>query len=75
MKKYQLNQYFMLAEVVLRKSCGSCGSSKNNPMESITYLRKLVAEVVPISRKGKCREALLQSRASLSRNSEGGSPA
>lgn len=69
MKKYPLNQDVMCTEVVLRKLYGSYGSSKNNPMESISYVRKLFTEVTPIPRKGEYREALLQSRASLSRNS------
>ena len=60
MEIVQQNQCFTLAEVDFAEVCGSCGSSKNKPMESMTYLRKFVAEVPPISRKGKCRETLLQ---------------
>ena len=60
MKIVQLNQSVMFTEVVLRKSSGSYGSQNNSPMKSMTYIRKLVTEVLPISRKGKCRETLLQ---------------
>ena len=60
MKIVQLNQYFKFAKVYFAEACVSCVSSKNNLMESMTYLRKFVAEVLPISRKGKCRETLLQ---------------
>ena len=66
MKIVQLNQYLMLAEVVLRKSCGSCGSSKNKPIESMTYLRKFVAEVVCIPVRGIEKRGAPTGRASLS---------
>lgn len=71
MNNIQSNQDLMCTEVVLRKSYGSYGSSKLNLMESNTYVRKSVTEVVLISRKGKCkREALLRGRASLSQSEE-----
>jgi hypothetical protein len=60
MKIIKLNQYVMCTEDVLRKSSGACVSSKNKSIESMTYMRNSFTEVLPISRKGKCRETLLQ---------------
>lgn len=74
MNNIQLNQYLTLAEVVLRKSCGSCGSSKIKPMESSTYLRKFVAEVHCIPVRGIERDAPA-GRVSLFGIRSGGLPA
>ena len=75
MKIIKLNQYVMCTEDVLRKSSGAYGIQNNIPMKSITYMRSSFTEVLPISRKGKCREALLQVAPLSFGIRSGGSPA
>lgn len=57
MKIVQLNQYFKFAKVYFAEACVSCVSSKNNLMESMTYLRKFFAKVVCIPVRGIERDA------------------